>query len=119
MFFLLTLTSPDDPRDYIHRVGRTARGANGKGRSLMFLQPSEAGFLGHLKEARVPLVEFEMPIKKIVNIQSQLEKLIGSNFYLNKVCRNILLLLAAIDSYLYSRRKTDIDLTCKHTHRIA
>jgi ERCC4-related helicase len=21
---------PDDPRDYIHRVGRTARGANGR-----------------------------------------------------------------------------------------
>ena len=51
----------------------------------MFLQPSEVGFLSHLKEARVPLVEFEMPTKKIVNIQSQLEKLIGSNFYLNKV----------------------------------
>ena len=84
--WIIQFDPPDDPRDYIHRVGRTARGANGKGRSLMFLQPSEAGFLSHLKEARVPLVEFEMPTKKIVNIQSQLEKLIGSNFYLNKVC---------------------------------
>ncbi|KAI9657622.1 MAG: ATP-dependent RNA helicase [Bathelium mastoideum] len=86
--WIIQFDPPDDPRDYIHRVGRTARGANGKGRSLMFLQPSEAGFLGHLKEARVPLVEFEMPMKKIVNIQSQLEKLIGSNFYLNKSAKD-------------------------------
>ena len=42
---------PDDSRDYIHRVGRTARGSGGKGQSLMFLQPSEVGFLAHLKEA--------------------------------------------------------------------
>jgi ATP-dependent RNA helicase DDX18/HAS1 len=78
------LTAIDDPRDYIHRVGRTARGANGKGRSLIFLQPSEIGFLKHLKDARVPLVEFELPEKKLMNIQSQLEKLINSNYYLNK-----------------------------------
>ena len=79
---------PDDPRDYIHRVGRTARGSNGKGRSLMFLQPSEVGFLSHLKEARVPLVEFEFPAKRIVNVQSQLEKLIGQNYYLNKSAKD-------------------------------
>jgi len=74
---------PDDPRDYIHRVGRTARGSDGKGRSLMFLQPNEVGFLKYLKEARVPVVEFEFPAKKLVNVQSQLEKLIGKNYYLN------------------------------------
>jgi hypothetical protein len=83
--WILQVDPPDDPRDYIHRVGRTARGSNGKGRSLIFLQPSEVGFLKHLKEARVPLVEFELPAKKILNIQSQLEKLINSNYYLNKV----------------------------------
>lgn len=82
--WIVQFDPPDDPRDYIHRVGRTAR-ANTKGRSLMFLQPSEVGFLKHLKEARVPLVEFELPEKKILNIQSQLEMLIGKNYYLNKV----------------------------------
>ena len=59
--------------------------SNGKGKSLLFLQPSEVGFLSHLKEARVPLVEFEFPAKRIFNIQSQLEKLITQNYYLNKV----------------------------------
>ena len=83
--WIVQFDPPDDPRDYIHRVGRTARGATGTGKSLMFLQPSEVGFLSHLKEARVPLVEFEIPPKKIVDIQSQLEQLIGKNYYLNKV----------------------------------
>ncbi|KAJ5206195.1 hypothetical protein N7491_003184 [Penicillium cf. griseofulvum] len=86
--WIIQFDPPDDPRDYIHRVGRTARGAEGKGRSLMFLQPSEVGFLKHLKEARVPVVEFEFPASKIVNVQSQLEKLIGQNYYLNKSAKD-------------------------------
>ncbi|KAI5811968.1 hypothetical protein BZA77DRAFT_240994, partial [Pyronema omphalodes] len=49
------------PKDYIHRVGRTARCANGKGRSLISLLPNEVGFLKTLKEAKVPVVEFEFP----------------------------------------------------------
>ncbi|EOO00313.1 putative atp-dependent rna helicase has1 protein [Phaeoacremonium minimum UCRPA7] len=82
--WIVQFDPPDDPRDYIHRVGRTARGSNTKGRSLMFLQPSEVGFLAHLKAARVPVVEFDFPASKIQNIQSQLEKLIGQNYYLNQ-----------------------------------
>lgn len=31
----------DDPKEYIHRVGRTARGLNGRGRALIFLIPQE------------------------------------------------------------------------------
>ncbi|GAB7358720.1 hypothetical protein MBLNU230_g3949t1 [Neophaeotheca triangularis] len=86
--WIVQFDPPDDPRDYIHRVGRTARGATGKGKSLMFLQPSEVGFLSHLKEARVPLVEFDLPQKKILDIQSQLEMLIGKNYYLNKSAKD-------------------------------
>ncbi|KXT12396.1 hypothetical protein AC579_1716 [Pseudocercospora musae] len=86
--WIVQFDPPDDPRDYIHRVGRTARGANGKGKSLMFLQPNEVGFLNHLKEAKVPLVEFEIPPKKILDIQSQLEMLIGKNYYLNKSAKD-------------------------------
>ncbi|POS78974.1 ATP-dependent RNA helicase HAS1 [Diaporthe helianthi] len=86
--WIVQFDPPDDPRDYIHRVGRTARGSNAKGRSLMFLQPSEVGFLSHLKAARVPVVEFEFPANKISNIQSQLEKLIGKNYYLNQSAKD-------------------------------
>ncbi|KAK8038702.1 ATP-dependent RNA helicase HAS1 [Apiospora rasikravindrae] len=53
-----------------------------------FLQPQEAGFLHHLKEARVPITEFDFPANKIVNIQSQLEKLVSQNYYLNKSAKD-------------------------------
>lgn len=54
----------------------------------MFLLPNEVGFLKYLKEARVPVVEFEFPTKKLVNVQSQLEKLIGKNYYLNNSAKD-------------------------------
>ena len=80
--WIIQFDPPDDPRDYIHRVGRTARGS-ASGKSIMFLTPSELGFLRYLKAAKVPLNEYEFPNKKIANVQSQLEKLISSNYWLN------------------------------------
>lgn len=72
----------DDPREYIHRVGRTAR-AGKHGKALLFLLPTEQGFLRYLKQAKVPLNEFEFPTSKITNVQSQIEKLIEKNYYLH------------------------------------
>jgi len=86
--WIIQFDPPDDPRDYIHRVGRTARGAGAKGRSLLFLQPSEVGFLTQLREARVPVVEFDFPANKLVNVQSQLEKLIAQNYYLHRAAKD-------------------------------
>ena len=77
---------PDEPRDYIHRVGRTAR-AGTAGKSLLFLQPCEAGFLTHLKDAKVPMTEYEFPANKVRNVQAQLEKLVGGNYYLNQAAK--------------------------------
>ncbi|XP_062382048.1 ATP-dependent RNA helicase DDX18 [Sardina pilchardus] len=75
---------PDDPKEYIHRVGRTARGIDGRGHALLILRPEELGFLRFLKQAKVPLSEFEFSWTKISDIQSQLEKLIEKNYYLHK-----------------------------------
>lgn len=86
--WIIQYDPPDDPRDYIHRVGRTARGSHGKGRSLMFLLPQELGFLRYLKAAKVPLNEYEFPTSKVANIQSQLEKLIKSNYWLNQSAKD-------------------------------
>ena len=87
---------PDDPKEYIHRVGRAARGANGKGKALLFLTPSELGFLQYLKKAKVNVQEFEFPAKKIFPIQDQLESLISKNYYLNRSAKE------AFRSYLLS-----------------
>ncbi|WCJ43336.1 ATP-dependent RNA helicase HAS1 [Euphorbia peplus] len=81
---------PDEPKEYIHRVGRTARGEGGKGNALLFLIPEELLFLRYLKAAKVPLKEYEFEEKKLANIESHLEKLVGNNYYLNK---------SAIDAY--------------------
>ncbi|EDO16499.1 hypothetical protein Kpol_513p15 [Vanderwaltozyma polyspora DSM 70294] len=86
--WIIQFDPPDDPRDYIHRVGRTARGTKGKGKSLMFLTPNELGFLRYLKAAKVPLNEFEFPTNKIANVQSQLEKLISSNYHLHQIAKD-------------------------------
>uniref|UniRef100_A0A8C5LHN5 ATP-dependent RNA helicase n=1 Tax=Jaculus jaculus TaxID=51337 RepID=A0A8C5LHN5_JACJA len=75
---------PDDPREYIHRVGRTARGLDGRGHALLILRPEELGFLQYLKQSKVPLNEFDFSWSRISNIQSQLEKLIEKNYFLHK-----------------------------------
>lgn len=51
--WIIQYDPPDDPREYIHRVGRTARGKDGHGRALLLLLPEELAFLKYLKEAKV------------------------------------------------------------------
>ncbi|KAG9137133.1 hypothetical protein Leryth_011960 [Lithospermum erythrorhizon] len=75
---------PDDPKEYIHRVGRTARGEGAKGNALLFLIPEELQFLCYLKAAKVPVKELEYDGKQIAIDQSRLMRLIESNYYLNK-----------------------------------
>ncbi|KAM9364033.1 ATP-dependent RNA helicase DDX18 [Pholidichthys leucotaenia] len=82
--WIIQYDPPDDPKEYIHRVGRTARGIDGRGHALLILRPEELGFLRFLKQAKVPLSEFEFSWSKISDIQSQLEKLIEKNYYLHK-----------------------------------
>ncbi|XP_051003233.1 ATP-dependent RNA helicase DDX18 [Acomys russatus] len=75
---------PDDPKEYIHRVGRTARGLNGRGHALLILRPEELGFLRYLKQSKVPLNQFDFSWSKVSDIQAQLEKLIEKNYFLHK-----------------------------------
>ena len=81
--WIVQFDPPDDPDDYIHRVGRTARGANGSGRALLFLLESELGFLRYLKNKSVPMNEYEFPENKLANIQPQFENLVARNYFLH------------------------------------
>ncbi|XP_013192386.1 probable ATP-dependent RNA helicase pitchoune isoform X2 [Amyelois transitella] len=85
---------PDDPKEYIHRVGRTARGLCTNGHALLFLRPEELGFLRYLKQSKVTLNEYEFSWNKVANIQLQLEKLISKNYFLNQSAKE------AFKSYL-------------------
>ncbi|KAK4048043.1 ATP-dependent RNA helicase [Microbotryomycetes sp. JL221] len=106
--WIIQFDPPDDPRDYIHRVGRTAR-AGKAGRSLLFLLPSELGFLKFLKSAKVPLNEYSFPTNKISNVQNQLEKLISKNYYLNQSAKDGF--RAYIQSYASYSLKSIFDVT--------
>ncbi|CAK7274822.1 ATP-dependent RNA helicase [Sporothrix epigloea] len=86
--WIVQFDPPDDGRAYVHRVGRTARGKQGRGKSLLFLLPSEVGFLAYLREARVPVVEYEFPTNKVRNVQAQLEKLLSQNYYLHQSAKD-------------------------------
>merc|ERR1712217_73095 len=67
--WIIQYDPPDDPKEYIHRVGRTARGYYGKGQAILLLLPEEIGFIRYLKQANVPLNEFEFSWSKVSNIQ--------------------------------------------------
>ena len=85
--WIIQYDPPDDPKEYIHRVGRTARGHEGTGRALLMLLPEELGFLKYLKAAKVPLNEYDFPPNKLANVQAQLEKLVEKNYYLHQAAK--------------------------------
>lgn len=74
---------PDDPKEYIHRVGRTARGEGSSGHALLILRPEELGFLRYLKQSKVPLNEFEFSWSKIADIQLQVSDTVLTNPNIN------------------------------------
>jgi len=94
--WIVQFDPPDEPKEYIHRVGRTARGAEGKGKALLFLMPEELGFLQHLRRHGVPVNEYSFPPNKLANIQSQLERVIEKNYHLHRSSRD------AYRSYLHA-----------------
>ena len=53
--WIIQYDPPDDPKEYIHRVGRAVRGKEGQGRALLMLLPQELGFLKYLKVRAWPI----------------------------------------------------------------
>ncbi|EGR30044.1 hypothetical protein IMG5_143800 [Ichthyophthirius multifiliis] len=94
--WIVQFDPPDDTKEYIHRVGRTCRGANANGKALLFLLPEENQYLKYLKAAKVNLNEYEFPESKLADIQDQFDRLIERNYFLNK-CAN-----EAFKSYLHA-----------------
>ncbi|KAG0477263.1 hypothetical protein HPP92_014104 [Vanilla planifolia] len=72
--WIIQYDPPDEPKEYIHRVGRTARGEGGEGNALLFLLPEELNFIAYLKAANVPVKEYEYKENSIPNLQPHLVK---------------------------------------------
>lgn len=85
--WIIQYDPPDQPEEYIHRVGRTARVTN-TGKALLFLLATELGFLRYLSAARVPLTEYEFPTNRLAQVQTQFERLVEKNYHLNKAARD-------------------------------
>ncbi|KAK7588121.1 hypothetical protein V9T40_005366 [Parthenolecanium corni] len=81
--WIVQFDPPDDPKEYIHRVGRTARGENASGHALLILRPEEVGFLYYLKQAKIPLNEYDISWNKVTDVQNQLQLLISKNYFLH------------------------------------
>jgi len=64
--WIVQFTAPICTADYVHRVGRTAR-IGSKGSAVIFLLPSEAGFIQQLEKDNIPLMEMrlEMVLDKL------------------------------------------------------
>ena len=63
---------PIDPKEYIQRVGGTARGVGGTGCALLILQPHEHSFVDFLQANRVPIEEINFPWMKNMDVESDL-----------------------------------------------
>lgn len=107
---------PDDPKEYIHRVGRTAR-AGTNGNALLILRPEELGFLRYLKQAKVTLNEFEFSWSKIADISTQLEKLIEKNYFLHMSAKEAY--KAYVRAYASHSMKTVYDVNTLDIQQVA
>jgi len=115
--WIVQFDPPDDPKEYIHRVGRTARGEGSSGHALLILRPEELGFLRYLKQAKVPLNEFEFSWNKIADIQLQLEKLISKNYFLNQSAKEAF--KAYVRAYDSHQLKTIFDISTLDLAKVA
>ncbi|KAH9258714.1 hypothetical protein BASA81_003216 [Batrachochytrium salamandrivorans] len=87
--WIIQFDPPNDPKEYIHRVGRAARGSKATGKALLFLCPSELKFLLYLKTAKIAVNEFDFPTKRIPkDAQSKLEKLVTTHYHLNRSAKD-------------------------------
>lgn len=69
--WMVQFEPPDDPTEFILRVARISCDSDRVGRSLLFLNPGEQGFLKYYHSAAIPVSEFEIP--KLAEIQTAIE----------------------------------------------
>ncbi|KAJ2937775.1 hypothetical protein O0L34_g17904 [Tuta absoluta] len=77
---------PTDPKEYIHRVGRTARGLNNTGNAVILLRPEEDKFVEFLRNENVYLDKYgfgEPPQE----VQDMLEEIIEKNGVMKTLAR--------------------------------
>jgi ATP-dependent RNA helicase DDX18/HAS1 len=77
---------PSSEKEYIHRVGRSAR-AGAEGRALLFLMKNERKFLEYLEGAKVPLKEFTFPTDKVMQLELLISNILSTKRDLQKLAK--------------------------------
>ena len=88
----------------MHRVGRTARGPDSHGKSLLILLPNETDLLERIKERNIIIKEYEFKKEKLIDIQQKYELLISSNPALENLA--VEAYKNYIFSYMYSKNNS-------------
>ncbi|CAK1579427.1 unnamed protein product [Parnassius mnemosyne] len=70
--WIVQFDPPSDANEYIHRVGRTARGLGAAGHAVLLLRPEEKEFIDYLKESKIYLDKYEF-WNKLSNLQKKLD----------------------------------------------
>lgn len=75
--YVMQFEPPDDPSEYILRIARISCDSDRIGRSLLFLNPGEQGFLKYYNSAAITVSEFELP--KLAENQLQIENIVNES----------------------------------------
>ncbi|KAF8409551.1 hypothetical protein HHK36_005629 [Tetracentron sinense] len=73
--WVVQVDCPEDVASYIHRVGRTAR-YHSRGRSVIFLMPSETEMLVKLQAAKIPIQFIKANTKRLQSVSGLLASLL-------------------------------------------
>jgi len=75
--YVMQFEPPDDPSEYILRIARISCDSDRIGRSVLFLNPGEQGFLKYYNSAAITVSEFELP--KLADNQLQIESKVNES----------------------------------------
>ena len=94
--WIINFDLPLSVDEYLHRVGRTARGPDSHGKSLLIILPNETDLLERIKERNIIIKEYEFKKEKLIDIQQKYELLISSNPALESLA------IEAYKNYIFS-----------------
>merc|ERR1712166_989701 len=73
--WVIQFDAPQDPSQFVHRIGRTAR-LGKRGQSLLFVTPSEDTYVSFLQARKIPIVEKELTSEHPERLAAALRKLV-------------------------------------------